>query len=113
MLTVFIYFVVSIIIPGTANLLISVSNIATVVVIFASFLITFFAIVGLKVHADMNSTVVGSIAIGVGYCFKVISISTYNILSNIVIRSKNYFKKYTKSSFISCLLATILLIIII
>ena len=113
MLAMLVYFFASVVIPGTANLLISVSNIATVVVIFASFLITFFAIVGLKVHADMNSTVAGSIAIGVGYCFKVISISTYNILSNIVIRSKNYFKKYTKSSFISCLLATILLIIII
>lgn len=113
MLAILSYFIASVVIPETANLLISVSNAATVTFIFIWSFITFFTIVGLKVHADMNSTVVGSMVLGIRHCCKIIYISIFNIFSNIVTRSIIFFKNHTKSSLISYFFVTALLIIII
>jgi len=103
------YLLGNFIIPNSLSIISSILNIGTAITFMSFLLIAMFAYLGFKVHADMNSTFVGTVAIGIGFFFKLLFRGIINLFKNIF-RS---FHKITKDGIIASILSILALIIII
>ena len=72
-------------------------------------LIAMFGYLGLKVHADMNSTFVGTVAIGIGFFFK----SLFRVITNLFKNIFHHFHKITKDGIIASIFTILAVIVIV